>query len=154
MESEKSRAKRLLDNYNLLIPEWEAVALFQNHVCFGCGLPNSNGKRLATDHDHDTGLFRGLLCSKCNALLGKIENAFKRLGMHKVPGMILVSILRNLSVFLADPPAVRALNKQVFGWAGRIGTGDHKAAIKAKYKAAKKGMTPIKPLMPSRRGKQ
>jgi Recombination endonuclease VII len=154
VESEKSRAKRLLDNYNLLIHEWETVAAFQGRVCFGCGLPNTKGKRLATDHDHETGLFRGLLCSKCNALLGKIENAFKRLGMHKVEGMVLVIILRRLSEFLADPPAVRALGKMVFGWAGRIGTGAHKASIKAKYKAASKRVPPPEPLMPRRRGKQ
>lgn len=99
-------------------------------------------------------MFRGLLCSKCNALLGKIENAFKRLGMHKVPGMVLVTILRNFGDFLANPPAVRALGKQVFGWAGRIGTGAHKAAIKAKYKAAKKGMPYTKPLIPSGRARK
>jgi len=74
--------------------------------------------------------------------------------MHKVEGMVLVVILRRLSEFLADPPAVRALGKMVFGWAGRIGTGAHKASIKAKYKAASKRVPPPEPLMPRRRGKQ
>lgn len=31
-------------------------------------------RRLSIDHDHKTGLIRGLLCFRCNATLGKVED--------------------------------------------------------------------------------
>lgn len=38
-------------------------------VCAVCGKPEQ-GRRLNIDHDHVTGLVRGLLCRKCNAGIG------------------------------------------------------------------------------------
>jgi len=137
MESEKARAKRLINNYGITIPEWEAVDSFQNHVCFACGHPNRKKQRLATDHDHEDGLYRGHLCSSCNALLGKIENAFKRYGLHKLPGVTVIKILSRLSEYLSGPPAVRALGRHIFGYPGRVGTKAHRTHLKrlAKQKA-------------------
>lgn len=52
----------------------------QNHKCAICGKPetycNQYGlKKLAVDHDHVTGKFRGLLCQSCNTKLAVLENA-------------------------------------------------------------------------------
>lgn len=33
------------------------------------------------DHDHETGAVRGVLHNGCNALLGKVENNYKRYGV-------------------------------------------------------------------------
>jgi hypothetical protein len=53
----------------------------EHEVCEICGKPerashanNNVASRLAVDHNHQTGLFRGLLCSSCNRNLGWAEN--------------------------------------------------------------------------------
>jgi len=56
----------------------------QGGVCAVCKRPetarNQYGiKRLAVDHDHETGKVRGLLCSKCNTGLGALDDNTGRL---------------------------------------------------------------------------
>ena len=46
----------------------------QNGVCWICG-GKSGKKRLAVDHDHKTGEVRGLLCKRCNRMLGYYRDA-------------------------------------------------------------------------------
>ena len=45
----------------------------QNGVCAVCGSIN-NGKRLNFDHNHKTNALRGLLCFKCNVVLGMVDD--------------------------------------------------------------------------------
>lgn len=54
----------------------------QGGRCAICSLPV---KRDCLDHDHDTGAVRGVACSGCNALLGKLENNHKRYGVQSLP---------------------------------------------------------------------
>lgn len=39
-----------------------------------CGLHNPDGRRLAVDHNHETGQIRGLLCSNCNRAIGLLRD--------------------------------------------------------------------------------
>ena len=45
----------------------------QKGKCACCGIrQNELTMRFAVDHDHDTGLIRGLLCGNCNTGIGKL----------------------------------------------------------------------------------
>src|SRR6266700_869435 len=46
----------------------------QAGLCRICGNPQSAGRRLSVDHDHDTNTVRDLLCLRCNILVGQIES--------------------------------------------------------------------------------
>lgn len=39
------------------------------------GPPTGNGKKLHNEHDHETGVFRGWLCSKCNIAIGLLNES-------------------------------------------------------------------------------
>lgn len=61
--------------------EWyEQQHAVQKGLCAICGEPetqtrNGKVKRMAVDHDHETGEPRALLCCRCNQDLGVLENA-------------------------------------------------------------------------------
>ena len=50
-----------------LMVEWQADRCA---ICGGLGL---RGVKLVTDHDHKTGMVRGLLCIRCNAQEGRLD---------------------------------------------------------------------------------
>jgi hypothetical protein len=122
----KARAKRILQFFNLTIPEWDRISAYQNNRCAICGRPPLPGKNLSTDHCHKTGLVRGLLCNLCNRLLGKIERQW---GPDAVK-----SILAAIK-YLQEPPASKALGRQVFTFAGQLGTKRHRKALKKAKKS-------------------
>src|SRR4030065_1694969 len=67
--------RKCLVNYGIDKPTYVAMYDAQRGVCAICGKPESkkrNGRvvMLAVDHDHVTGIVRGLLCHKCNSGLG------------------------------------------------------------------------------------
>ena len=81
-------AKRLKENpgvaaesrwrgYGIVGMTWELYQQMlsdQESGCAICQKPCGSGKRLAVDHNHETGKVRGLLCLSCNQFIGKIEN--------------------------------------------------------------------------------
>lgn len=64
------RSYNLETSYRITLEEYEQRFLAQKGRCRICDSPERSGRLLAVDHDHVTGLVRGLLCSACNRGLG------------------------------------------------------------------------------------
>lgn len=68
---ESTRKHLLKKLYGISVEQFTEMLTRQNGVCKICHKPESKKKnRLHVDHCHTTGRVRGLLCSKCNAMLG------------------------------------------------------------------------------------
>lgn len=62
---------RKLRKYNLTEDDYNKMAA---KGCTICGGPPCGRGRYHFDHDHSTGKFRGLLCTKCNTGLGQFQD--------------------------------------------------------------------------------
>ncbi len=60
--------------YGITLKQYDRMFEQQNGVCEICGGINTDGRRLAVDHNHKTNEVRGLLCLKCNGQLSGIED--------------------------------------------------------------------------------
>lgn len=73
----KSKYRGLKNNYNLNLEELENLYILQNKKCKICNIEHSSVSKhggLYIDHCHTTGKVRGLLCSRCNLLLGNCKD--------------------------------------------------------------------------------
>ena len=69
------RARKLKCRYGLTLEEYNALVFTQSGLCASCqNLTNP----LYVDHDHSTGMVRGLLCKNCNLALGNLFDDPKR----------------------------------------------------------------------------
>lgn len=143
---EKARAKRLMDNYKLTIEQYDKILAYQGGVCYACHQAEPvKGRRLSVDHDHTTGEVRGLLCSRCNPILGKLERAFVRYGLGKVEGLKLAQFAFRIATYVVQTPASIALGMKHIGYSGRTGTKKHRARLRKERRE-----TP--PLVPNMKG--
>lgn len=70
--------RRFLAKYGIVKAQAEEAKMKQDGRCALCkNIP----KLWHTDHNHQTGKFRGMLCSSCNTMLGSYER------MKKIPGI-------------------------------------------------------------------
>ena len=69
----RQRRNTLRRLYNLTPEQYHDMLDAQDGKCAICQAP-PNGERLAVDHDHATGKVRGLLCRRCNQVLGQFED--------------------------------------------------------------------------------
>ena len=56
--------------YGITAAEYDTRLRAQRGRCAVCRDKCSSGRRLAVDHNHETGAIRGLLCGRCNPMLG------------------------------------------------------------------------------------
>ncbi len=85
------RRRMLKFNYGLTVEDYFDLLQTQDNRCAICkGESNGRGD-FHVDHCHETGKVRGLLCAKCNLLLGHANDDTK--------------LLRAAIGYLIDPPA-------------------------------------------------
>lgn len=68
--AEKIRNYTIERKYGITKEQYQILNDLQIGVCAICKLTCVTGHPLSVDHDHDTGQVRGLLCRKCNLILG------------------------------------------------------------------------------------
>jgi hypothetical protein len=73
---------RNLRQYGLTRSDYEEMLVAQRGLCAVCGQPETTidkkraaVRKLAVDHDHETGQVRGLLCGNCNHGVGKFRDS-------------------------------------------------------------------------------
>ena len=70
------RAHNLKQRYGLSPDEYQSILAHQNFTCAICEVEISHAleytakRSVVVDHNHETGEVRGILCSKCNLVLG------------------------------------------------------------------------------------
>lgn len=107
-----ARDKRLREQFNISADEWDEIVAFQGGLCPLCkeefiksGKNKGKPKRLVTDHDHKTGLTRGVPCDGCN---------------RRMPSWMTVEWLETVLDYMKNPPAVAALGEERYGRKGRV----------------------------------
>ena len=97
--SKAAHENRVVATYGLKRGEYDKLFEAQGGVCAICGQPRK--QRLSVDHDHKTGLVRGLCCRMCN-------------------GRLLTSArdnpetLRAAADYLENPPALAILGERYY----------------------------------------
>lgn len=69
------RRRVLKHRYGLTLEQYDEMMEFQSGVCAICGEENESGQPLYVDHCHESGKVRGLLCRRCNTLIGCAEDS-------------------------------------------------------------------------------
>lgn len=70
----------LRKRYGISVEQYDAMLAVQDQRCAICRSPFSEAPRkLHVDHDHDSGLVRGILCYRCNTGLGVFRDCPERL---------------------------------------------------------------------------
>ena len=75
------RKAQLRRDFGLSLPDYKALLVAQDNMCAICGAEMTKPH---VDHDHTTGVVRGLLCVRCNFMLGyaRDDRAILRAGIE------------------------------------------------------------------------
>ncbi len=68
---EKLRGYQLKSHYGITLNEYKELLNSHNNCCAIC---ETTKRALHVDHDHKTKRIRGILCNRCNMLLGALDN--------------------------------------------------------------------------------
>lgn len=77
---EKRWAYQIQKDYGCTVENYNRMFTEQEGRCLGCNRHQSEfTQRLHVDHNHSTGLIRGLLCKGCNLTLGNAKDSIQTL---------------------------------------------------------------------------
>ncbi len=97
---EKDWGRRILRTYGITPKQYWDLYEKQGGVCAVCQRATGKAKRLAVDHDHQTGIVRGLLCGPCNKdVVGRVYDEETAL---------------RLVAYFCNPPSRRLLDMVVY----------------------------------------
>lgn len=72
----ETRRRNLKKKFGITPEQYDDLLTKQGGKCAICGTTsNFTFKNLCVDHDHKTGLVRGLLCLNCNTALGQLKDS-------------------------------------------------------------------------------
>lgn len=77
LHPERNREKQYKRSYGISLQEFERLNLQQKALCAICNQPQRDElkkRALYVDHNHETGVVRGLLCFDCNIMLGHAKD--------------------------------------------------------------------------------
>lgn len=69
---DRAKSIKLKYLYGITLDDYNSMLSTQGGVCAICGVPPDK-KRLHVDHSHSKGFVRGLLCGRCNRVIGAIN---------------------------------------------------------------------------------
>lgn len=72
---EYDRKYKLMKDWGLTLSEWRELFKSQDCKCAICGSTNHKGSNWHIDHNHETGMFRGILCHHCNRGMGYLQDS-------------------------------------------------------------------------------
>lgn len=75
---EEYRFKKLRDLYGMDVMSFEKMLDSQGHACAVCGTRRPGGHGWCVDHDHVSGIVRGILCPNCNTGIGHLGDDAER----------------------------------------------------------------------------
>lgn len=116
MTSPSPRDARLRNLYGVTEEEWNDVLAFQGGGCAICGRKGVT-RSLHTDHNHEDGEFRGILCARHNIALREGQT---------------VTALRAMADYLEAPPARLFFGEPRFGKPGRTSKKRRRKATRKK----------------------
>jgi hypothetical protein len=80
----EDKHRKLLKCFGITLDDYNTMLAGQNGVCAICGNSEisfdkrtGNTRSLSVDHNHQTGQIRGLLCGKCNKMIGLAKDTIK-----------------------------------------------------------------------------
>ena len=74
---DRARDRHYRRTYGISLADFNRMVLAQGNKCACCPATKAGGKhnQWNVDHDHVTGVVRGLLCKDCNIVLGLVEDS-------------------------------------------------------------------------------
>lgn len=73
MSPDYHRDRNLTRKYGITLEEWNQKFQDQDSMCAICSSKEPRGKNWHTDHNHETGKVRSILCGWCNTAIGKMQ---------------------------------------------------------------------------------